>query len=71
MAGPSSRLDDCNMLEYLDTINSDSNFIPESDIDDRSDNVTTPAAVATRTCMENDSLKTHVITARVCIQCFT
>jgi hypothetical protein len=34
MAGSRSRLDDSNMLEYLDTINSDSDFIPESETDD-------------------------------------
>jgi hypothetical protein len=34
MAGPSSRLDDSDMLEYLDTTESDSGFIPESDTDD-------------------------------------
>jgi hypothetical protein len=34
MTGPSFRLDDCDMLEYLDTVDSDSDFILESDIDD-------------------------------------
>jgi hypothetical protein len=30
MAGPSSRLDDCDMLEYLDTTDSASDYILES-----------------------------------------
>jgi hypothetical protein len=34
VAGPSSRLDDSGMMEYLDTIDSDTDFIPESDTDD-------------------------------------
>jgi hypothetical protein len=34
MAGSSSRLDDSDMLEYLDTTDSDSDFIPKGDTDD-------------------------------------
>jgi hypothetical protein len=34
MAAPSSRLDDSDMLEHLDTTDSDGDFIPESDTDD-------------------------------------
>jgi hypothetical protein len=37
MAGPSSRLDDSDMLEYLDTVDSNSDFILESNTDDTSD----------------------------------
>jgi hypothetical protein len=37
MAGPSSRLDDSDMLEYLYTVDSDSDFILESDADDTSE----------------------------------
>jgi hypothetical protein len=36
VAGSSSRLDDSDMLEYLDTVDSNSDFIMESDTDDRS-----------------------------------
>jgi hypothetical protein len=37
VTGPGSRLDDSDMLEYLDTIDSDSDFILESDTDDTSE----------------------------------
>jgi hypothetical protein len=37
MAGPSSRLDDSDMLEHLDTTDSDCDFILESDTDDTSE----------------------------------
>jgi hypothetical protein len=37
MAGPSSWVDDSDMLEYLDTIDSDSDFNLESDTDDTSE----------------------------------
>jgi hypothetical protein len=47
MAGSSSRLDDSDMLEYLDTTDGDSDFILESDTDDTSEDApraTQPAA---------------------------
>jgi hypothetical protein len=37
MAGPSSRLDNCYMLEYLYAVDSDNYFILESDADDTSE----------------------------------
>jgi hypothetical protein len=37
VAGPSSRLDNYDVLEYLDTVDSDSDFFPESDTDDTSE----------------------------------
>jgi hypothetical protein len=37
MAGPSSRLDDCDVFEYLDATDGDSDFILESDTDDTSE----------------------------------
>jgi hypothetical protein len=39
MVGQSSRLDDCDLLEYLDTTDSDNDFILESDTDDTSGGV--------------------------------
>jgi hypothetical protein len=44
MAGPRSRLDDSDMLEYLDTTDSDSDFIPEGDTDDTSEEEDDPHA---------------------------
>jgi hypothetical protein len=44
MADPRSRLDDYDMLEYLDIIESDSEFIPESDTDDTSEEEDAPHA---------------------------
>jgi hypothetical protein len=44
MAGPSSRLDDSEMLEYLDTSDSDSDFILESVTDDTSEEDDAPHA---------------------------
>nr|CAD7569164.1 unnamed protein product [Timema californicum] len=37
MAGPSSRLKDSDILDYLDTIDSENDFVPESDSDTTSD----------------------------------
>jgi hypothetical protein len=37
MAGPSFRLDDSDVFEYLDTSDSDSDFILEGDTDDTSE----------------------------------
>nr|CAD7260050.1 unnamed protein product [Timema shepardi] len=37
MAGPSSRLNDSDILDYLDTIDSEIDFVPESDSDTTSD----------------------------------
>nr|CAD7412207.1 unnamed protein product [Timema poppensis] len=42
MAGPSSRLNDSDILDYLDTIDSDSDFVYESDSDITSDDDNVP-----------------------------
>jgi hypothetical protein len=52
-AGPSYRLDDSDMLEYLDTVASDSDFILESDTDDMSEDA--PCATPPAACHDSDS----------------
>jgi hypothetical protein len=44
MAAQSSRLDDSDMLVYLDTTDSNSDFIPETDTDDTSKENAAPHA---------------------------
>jgi hypothetical protein len=56
MADPSSRLDDSDMLEYLDTIDSDSDFIPRSDTDDTSEEDATPPAAHPVSHSEEDDM---------------
>jgi hypothetical protein len=44
------------MLEYLDTIASDGDFIPESDTDDTSEEDATPPAADTMSDSEKDDM---------------
>nr|CAD7578660.1 unnamed protein product [Timema californicum] len=53
MAGPSSRLNDSTILDYLDSIDSESDFVPESDSgitsDDSNPDLTTSWRVFSKT----------------------
>jgi hypothetical protein len=64
MAGPGSRLDDTDMLEYLVTIGSDSDCILESDTDCTSEekdapHVTPPGARPVSDSEEDDMIHMH------------